>query len=136
MPAERPTRFSEPLAAEICRRLAAGELLRDICRPTRMPGRETVHRWLAENGQFRSQFGVARDHMADALAEEAIHIARNAKASTASARRLQVDTIKWLAAKLAPKRYGEKVVPATATTASIGDAIEKGRERVRRMREG
>ena len=136
MAAERPIRFSETLGAEICRRLADGELLRDICRPTRMPGRETVHRWLAENSPFRSQYAIARDHMADALAEEAIHIARNAKASTASARRLQVDTIKWLAAKLAPRRYGEKVVPAAAAKASIGDAIEKGRERVRRLREG
>lgn len=134
MPAERPTRFSETLAAEICRRLAAGELLRDICRPTRMPGRDTVHRWLAENGQFRSQYGIARDHMADALAEEAVHIARNATASTASARRLQVDTIKWLTAKLVPKRYGEKVVADMAARTSIGDAIEKGRERVRRLR--
>jgi len=42
--AERPTLFSETLAAEICRRLADGELLCDICRPTRMPSRDTVRR--------------------------------------------------------------------------------------------
>jgi hypothetical protein len=77
------------------------------------------HRWLAENGQFHGQYAIARDHMADALAEEAIHIARNATASTASARRLQVDTIKWLAAKLAPKRYGEKVVPGAVTKVAL-----------------
>lgn len=136
MPAERPTRFSEPLAAEICRRLAAGELLRDICRPARMPGRDTVHRWLAENGPFRNQYVVVRDYMADALAEEAIHIARNAEPDTVSVCRLQIDTIKWLIAKIAPRRYGEKAVPAAAVKASIGDAIEKGRERVVRMREG
>lgn len=134
--AGRPTQFDEALAVEICRRLADGELLRNICRPARMPDRDTVRRWQAENGAFRSQYAAARDQQADALAEEAIHIARHAKASTASARRLQVDAIKWLTAKLAPKRYGEKVVPDTAPKTSIGDAIEKGRARVRRMREG
>ena len=134
--AERPTCFSESIAAGICRRLADGELLRDICRPMRMPDRDTVRRWLAENGPFRSQYAIARDPQADALAEEAIHVARNARAGTASARRLQVDAIKWLTAKLAPKRYGEKVAPDPTAKASIGDAIEKGRERVRRMREG
>ena len=132
--AERPTCFSESIAAEICRRLADGELLRDICRPMRMPDRDTVRRWLAENGPFRSQYAIARDPQADALAEEAIHVARNARAGTASARRLQVDAIKWLTAKLAPKRYGEKVVADMAARTSIGDAIEKGRERVRRLR--
>jgi hypothetical protein len=69
-------------------------------------------------------------------AEEAIHVALNARAGTASARRLQVDAIQGLTAKLASKRYDEKVAPDATAKASIGDAIEKGRERVRRMREG
>ena len=135
--AERPTLFSETLAAEICRRLADGELLCDICRPTRMPSRDTVRRWQSENGPFRSQYAAARDQQADALAEEAIHIARNADAGTVSVCRLQIDAIKWLTAKIAPKRYGEKAVPdAAAANVSIGDAIEKGRERVLRLRKG
>jgi hypothetical protein len=137
MMAERPTLFSEALAAEICRRLADGELLCDICRPTCMPSRDTVRRWQSENGPFRSQYATARDQQADALAEEAVHIARNAEAGTVTVSRLQIDTIKWLTAKIAPKRYAEKAVPdAASATASIGDAIEEGRERVRRLRPG
>ena len=135
--AERPIGFTETLATEICRRLADGELLRDICRPTRMPSRDTVRRWQSENGPFRSQYAIARDQQADALAEEATHIARNAETGTVTVCRLQIDTIKWLTAKIAPKRYGEKLVPdAEAAKGSIGDAIEKGRERVRRLRKG
>ena len=134
--AERPTAFSEALAAEICRRLADGELLCDICRPTRMPSRDTVRRWQSENSPFRDRYAIARDQQADALAEEAIHIARNADADTVTVCRLQIDTIKWLTAKIAPRRYGEKVVPDATVKVSIGDAIEKGRERVGRMREG
>ena len=134
--AERPTQFSEALAAEICRRLADGELLCDICRPARMPSRDTVRRWQSEQVLFRDRYAVARDQQADALAEEAIHIARNADADTVAVCRLQIDTIKWLIAKIAPRRYGEKVVLDTVVKASIGDAIEKGRERVVRLRAG
>lgn len=135
MSSERPVAFCETLAAEICRRLADGELLCDICGPTRMPSRDTVRRWQGENAAFRSQYAAARDQQADALAEEAIDIARNADADTVTVCRLQIDTIKWLTAKIAPGRYGDKVVPDVAPKASIGDAIEKGRERVRRLRE-
>lgn len=135
MAAERPTLFNEALAAEICRRLSDGELLSHICRPARMPSRDTVRRWQSENGPFSRQYAIARDQQADALAEEAIHIARNAGADTVSVCRLQIETIKWLTAKIAPTRYGEKAVPEIAPKASIGDAIEKGRERVRRLRE-
>ncbi len=134
--AERPTQYNEALAAEICSRLADGELLCDICRPARMPSRDTVRRWQVEHGPFRDRYAVARDQQADALAEEAIHIARNADADTVAVCRLQIDTIKWLIAKIAPRRYGEKVVLDTVVKASIGDAIEKGRERVLRLRAG
>ena len=134
--AERPTGFSEALAAEICRRLADGELLGDICRPARMPSRVTVRRWQGENGPFRDRYAVARDQQADALADEAIHIARNADADTVAVCRLQIDTLKWLIAKIAPRRYGEKVAPDAAVKVSIGDAIEQGRARVLRLRQG
>ncbi len=68
-----------------------------------MPSRDTVRRWQSENGPFRSQYATARDQQADALAEEAIHIARNAEAGTVTVCRLQIDTIKWLTAKIAPQ---------------------------------
>ena len=134
--AGRPTKFDEARADEICRRLADGETLREICLAKTMPARATVRRWLAENSQFRSRYATAREHLADALAEDAVHQAYTATASTASARRLYVDAIKWYTAKLAPKRYGEKVAPDAAAKVTIGDAIEKGRERVKRLREG
>ena len=134
--AERPTQYNEALAAEICSRLDDGELLCDICRPARMPSRDTVRRWQVEHGPFRDRYAVARDQQADALAEEAIQIARSADADSVAVCRLQIDTIKWLIAKIAPRRYGEKVVPDATVKVSIGDAIEKGRERVLRLRAG
>lgn len=136
MMAVRPTQYDEALAAEICRRLADGELLCDICHPARMPSRDTVRRWQSDHGAFRERYALARDQQADALAEEAIHIARHADTDSVTVCRLQIDTIKWLVAKIAPRRYGDKLVPDATVKVSIGEAIEKGRERVRRLREG
>jgi hypothetical protein len=58
------------------------------------------------------------------------HIARNADADTdtLSVCPPQIVTIKWLTARIAPRRYGEKVVPDVAVKVLIGYAIEKGRE--------
>ncbi len=132
---ERPVRFSESLAAEVCRRTAEGKLLHEVCRARRMPHPETVRQWLRENSAFRSRYALARDSLADALAEDAIRVAREATSANATARRLYVDAIKWYTARIAPKRYGERPAPDATARGTVGDAIEKGRERVKRLRE-
>jgi len=134
--AGRPTIFTEAIANAICRRLADGESLRHICLDKRMPSRETVRRWQGENSLFRGQYVTARDHMVDALAEEAMFLAKTANPKNANARRLYVDTVKWYTGKVAPKKYGDKLAMEVTGKVTIGDAIEKGRERVKRLRGG
>lgn len=102
------SKYTAELAAEICRQLALGESLRTICKKHGMPGRHAVLRWLHENSDFRSQYTLARDDMVDALAEEAMHLAKTATEKNANARRLYVDTVKWYVGKVAPKKYGDK----------------------------
>lgn len=93
-----------------------------------MPHAATVCRWLADEryALFREQYARAREAQADALFDEALHIAdsplEGVKTKTTSDgkieesrgdmiehRRLQVDTRKWMVAKLAPKKYGDKI---------------------------
>ncbi len=121
----RPSLYTEALAANICRRLAEGETLRAICRDEAMPGKTTVLRWLGDekNADFRGQYAHAREMQADALFDEALEIADAASGDWAvdkdgkktldhehvSRSRLRVDTRKWAAGKLAPKRYGDKI---------------------------
>lgn len=125
----RPSDFSPEIANEICERLAKGESLRSITGADRddfMPSETTVRRWLAGNEdwneQFRRQYAHAREAQADHYAEEIIDIAdgvdqwRPTDADMASAvvrdpqrDRLRIDARKWVASKLAPKKYGEKV---------------------------
>jgi len=105
----RPSKFTDTLAAEICRRLAEGESLRAICNDDKMPGLTTVRKWLAaeSNEEFRLQYARAREEQADFYADEMIEIADTTDDPNKA--RLQIDARKWKASKLAPKKYGDKI---------------------------
>jgi hypothetical protein len=135
----RPTIYSEAIADEICDRLVAGESLRRICRRAAMPGASTVFRWLADdaNAAFRERYTLAREAQADTLADEAVYIAdtpkmgvevttkeviitvgeaeipaiekKTKRGDMLGHRRLQVDARKWFAAKLNPRKYGDRL---------------------------
>ena len=115
----------------ICELIAEGRSLRSICRDSGMPSVSTVMRWLAEFPDMREQYARARELQADAFAEEILEIAddatndwmvRQSESGGAPAAmvnhdhisrsRLRVDARKWLMSKMAPKKYGDKVIHA------------------------
>jgi hypothetical protein len=123
----RPSEFSQEIADHICERLADGQSLRAICRDNLFPDKATVFRWIAAKKDFRDQYARARETQADALADEILDIAD--KAEDAAKARLQVDARKWLAGKLRPKVYGDKV--STEVTGADGGPLQFSRiERV------
>jgi hypothetical protein len=123
----RPSDYAPEVTAQICERMGLGESLREICRDETMPDKSTVMRWLARYSEFRDQYACARDTQADYYAEEILEIAddgsndwmerKNKDGSTYEVEnhevlnrsRLRVDTRKWLMARMAPKKYGDKV---------------------------
>ena len=54
-------------------------------------------------------YARAREEAADALADEALEVARGSVPERAASDRLLVDTLKWTAAKRRPREYGDKV---------------------------
>ncbi len=121
----RPSRYTEAIAVKICRRLAEGESLRKICKDTSMPAISTVMGWLfdGKHADFSEQYARARDLQADKLFDEALEIADETSddwirtedgkkildQEHVQRSRLRVDTRKWAAGNLAPKRYGDKL---------------------------
>lgn len=104
----RPSKYSPKLADEICERIADGESLKSICNDEHMPNKATVFRWLSDEA-FRDKYERARDAQADALADEIVDIADgDGEESDPQRDRLRVDARKWVAAKLKPKKYGDK----------------------------
>lgn len=123
----RPTSFSEETADAICERLVDGVSLRKICLSDDMPNVSTVFRWLAVHKDFRDQYARAREAQADTLADEILDIADDGSndymgdddkynGDAVQRSKLRVDSRKWLAAKMLPKKYGD------ATTVKHADA--------------
>lgn len=125
MPAGRPTSYNEETANEILERIVSGESLRSIVKDAHMPVISTVFRWMSHNEEFSKQYTRAKEEQAELLADEIISISDEENItvksqdggttevvfdSTAIARnRLRVDARKWVASKLKPKKYGDKV---------------------------
>jgi len=83
-----------------------------------MPAMCSVFRWIADIPEFREQYEAAKAESADALAEDMLEIADEPPPMNASGgidsgavadKRLRIDTRKWLASKLKPKKYGDKL---------------------------
>jgi hypothetical protein len=125
-PLGRPSSFTQEIADEICERLAEGESLRSICLADNMPSKGTVFRWLAENKLFQDQYTRAREEQAETLTDEMVEIADNASndwmenhdpdnpgyrlnGEHVQRSKLRIETRKWAASKLKPKKYGDKV---------------------------
>jgi hemerythrin superfamily protein len=119
--------YDQKIADKICDRLSNGESLRSICSTKGMPAKASVFRWLTANADFRDQYARAREAQADALFDEIVDIANTPvmgkkekydadgkliESSTGDMiehRRLQIEARKWVAAKLRPKVYGDKL---------------------------
>lgn len=122
----RPSEFSQEVADAICQKLVEGESLRSICDAEDMPACSTVFRWLSLNDAFSEQYARAREAQADALFDDILSIADDARNDWMERRgeedagwqangehiqrsRLRIDARKWMAGKLRPKKYGEKL---------------------------
>lgn len=116
----RRSEYTQELANKICSELAEGKSLRTVCKQKDMPDKSTVFDWLAKNKGFADQYAQAKAESADALFEETIDIADDARNvivggedradnARVQVERLRVDTRKWMMSKMKPKKYGEKI---------------------------
>lgn len=130
----RPSIYTQELANTICAELAIGKSLRTVLKEDGMPSMSTVFNWLSSNRKFLEQYEKAKAESADALVEDMLYIAEDKPVfidekgvekidSAGIARnRLRVDTRKWVASKLKPKKYGD--VSKVELTGKDGGAVE------------
>lgn len=105
----RPSSYTEELGATICARIAAGESLRGICREPGMPDAGTVLDWCVRHPEFRQRYARAREEQAEHYSSEIIAIADAATPEDEKVARLKIDARKWIASKLLPRVYGDRV---------------------------
>lgn len=117
----RPSAFNQVIAEAICSRLSGGESLRKICLSDDMPSQTTVYNWLNANEAFVEQYVRAREAQADTLFDEMIDIADDGSKDAVGEdgaidhehiqrSKLRIETRKWMAGKLRPKKYGDKTL--------------------------
>jgi len=145
--------FDQAVADVICDRLIGGESLRKICLDEGMPSAALVCKWLGQNEAFREQYAHARDAQADTLADEILDIADDGSndymndeergevynGDAVQRSKLRVDARKWIAAKLKPKKYGDRIdvtsgnepiqMDETAVAARAAALLKMGLER-------
>lgn len=68
--------------------------------------------------EYADQYARARDYAADLLEADIYTAAEAATPETAAADRVKIDALKWIAARRAPKRYGDKVQQEVTATVS------------------
>lgn len=140
----RPTLYNQEIADLICEKIIEGESLRNICKADDMPNCSTVFRWMISHDDFCKQYDKAKVEQAEMLADEIISIADEEHTviksqegkdievtydSTAVARnRLRVDARKWVASKLKPKKYGDKI--DHEVTGSVTLVLDNNDERI------
>jgi hypothetical protein len=104
--------YTPELADLICTRISEGESLRSICRDPGMPTEGTVRGWALRNHDgFEVKYRQARLLQLDAWSDEILDIA-DQETRDPRDRQVRVDTRKWLMSKLAPKRYGDRLLVA------------------------
>ena len=113
--------YSLELAEKICAAIAcSSDGLQKICKENEgFPDDKTVYKWLGKHPEFQSIYTRARAAQAEVYVEETIKISDaelprkmdgDIDSGAAQYRRLQVDTRKWIASKMIPRVYGDKLV--------------------------
>lgn len=123
----RLTDYTPELGDEICEEIENSVRGIDhICKANeRFPCAQTFRRWLKQIPELRAKYAQAKEAQADKVADETIEIAYDDKkdwktivnedgeektvfvAESVARARLKVDTLKWHASKLAPKKYAD-----------------------------
>jgi hypothetical protein len=138
----RPTLYNQELADEICLKIATSDygLTRLCAENLHWPARDTIFEWRLKHKEFSDKYARAKQDQIESIVDEIIDIAddnskdmmmisnngeerRVVNTEHINRSRLRIDTRKWLASKLAPKIYGEKITQQHDISIKQEDAI-------------
>jgi len=120
-------KFSEELFETICNRIStSADGLHKVCKEVNI-NPSNFYRWISEDENLRNRYAHAREVQAELLADQILEIADDSSNDTktivskagepieventewTNRSKLRVEARKWIAAKLKPKKYGDKV---------------------------
>lgn len=116
--------LTDDLVNRIIDGIIEGKSVRQICAADDMPHHITVQRWIANNEDFASKCARAREMQADNIFEEMQAVADEGNPDDVQRAKLRVSTMQWRAAKLAPKKYGDKLQTENNSTVNMHLTVE------------
>jgi hypothetical protein len=129
IPAGRPTKYTPELGILICDYVSSStDGMRKMCRNNdSFPHVDTLMQWRFKYPEFSARYAQAKLIQADLLAEEILDIIDDVDtlSDCVMKARAQVDTRKWLASKLLPKAYGDKIQSETTVVLKHEDALKE-----------
>lgn len=122
-PRKRPLPTDPGIAERICESLIAGNSITKTCEPPDMPSVHDVYVEMARNESFRNDIARARELQQEAVIDSTVDMADAATVEDVNVVKLRIWARQWRAAKLAPKKYGERIVQEL--TGKDGGPIEQ-----------
>lgn len=121
-PTGRPSLYSEELAERIFQGLESGLSLVKICQQDDMPDRGTVTRWMRKDESFAAKCACAREEQADLMDDRILDTVNKVEDGILEpdVGKVVMSGLQWRAAKLKPKKYGDKQNVAVTHTGAVG----------------
>lgn len=118
----------------------AGRSIVELCQEPEMPEASTVYRWLQERHEFAEAFDQARQAGVEALVDQLIALSDGVEplradqapkdADSVQRAKLRIDVRKWVLAKLAPQRFGDRVEAKSTETIDLSERLDRALRRV------
>jgi len=138
----RPMKWppEHPVWLEIVGQVSSGKALSTVLRQDNMPTWVGFHAMVAQDAKLATAYEKAVQDRADRLADEILQLSdepmpEHLEGAMASAwvqqKRMQVDARKWIASKLKPRTYGDRIdMTVRDERISVIDALEAAKARV------
>jgi hypothetical protein len=136
----RPTKYDMQIATEICDAIGSTHLgLFDLCQINpHWPDCSSIYLWLRKHKEFSQMYTQAKedqtevsvDYMQALMNEPHKHYDENAGRTVCDVgmMRLKMDAIKWQAAKLKPRKYGDNNKEEVANNEIHEDTMKRKQE--------
>lgn len=135
-PGGRPSTYTKELADEICCAIAEHNVgIESLCNMfPHWPHHRTIFKWLHQYEEFGHQYALAKKRQIDVFVNDINNLTNEShyymdsegnQRIDASILRTKVDARKWMASKLVPKVYGERISQDTTVTIKHEDALKE-----------
>lgn len=147
-PLAKQVRYNKKVANKIYALLREGVSVDKLCARKDMPSKSNFYMWRNKYKEFRDKAHQAKIDGCFAIVDEALDIADDASKDwtdvvtkdgevkrvidreVVARSKLRIDTRIWLAAKMLPKVFGEKIEVEHSVDDSLAAMLKAGRERV------